>query len=187
MVDSERSSVKTIRLSKSLEKSLEREAKSRKMSLNSFVSSVLAKYDEWDRLAEKFGMMSIPPDEVIALLDNLSGAQIEMTAKKCGEAVPKAIMDFWFSKTTPEAFLKYLSLRMNYQKFVNHEVITGTDGQFILTARHEHGRKWSLWSCNYLAEAIKANFEIEAQFEINGNTYRLECPRLVRADNLISS
>lgn len=179
MVDTERSTVKTIRLTKSLEKSLEREARSRKMSLNSFVSSVLARYDDWDRLAQKFGMMSLPADEVVAILERLSDAQIEEVAKKCGHSIPKAMMDFWFSKITPETFLRYLSLRMNYQHLVNHEVITDSEGKFVLTARHEHGRKWSIWSCNYLAEAIKSNFGIEAKFEINENTYKIECERLV--------
>ena len=182
MVNSEHTSVKTIRLAKSLEKSLEREAKSRSMSLNSFVSSILIRYDEWDRLAEKFGMMSIPPDEIIAMLDNLSDAQIEKTAKKCGESIPKAVMDFWFSKTSPEAFLKYLSLRMTYQRLVNNEVLSGAEGQLVLIARHEHGRKWSVWSCNYLAQAINANFGVEAKFEINGNAFRIECPRLTKIE-----
>lgn len=176
--ESERSSVKTVRLSKHLEKSLEREAKSRKVSLNSFITSILSRYDEWERLAEKFGMMSVPAEDFIAILESIPDAQIEKIARKCGGTVPKAMMDFWFSKVTPEAFLRYLSLRMNYMRFVNHEVITGSEGQFVLTARHERGRKWSLWSCNYLIEAIKANFGVAATFEINGNTYRIEAPSL---------
>lgn len=183
MADSERSTVKTIRLSKTLERSLEREAKSRKTSLNSFVTSILARYDEWDRLAQKFGMMTVPADEVVDILDGLTDAQIEKIARKCGQSIPKAIMDFWFSKITAETFLKYLSLRMNYQRLVNHEVITDAEGQFVLTARHEHGRKWSIWSCNYIAEAIKSNFGIEAKFEINGNSYKIECQHLIARDS----
>jgi hypothetical protein len=182
MVQSEKSTVKTIRLSKTVEKTLEREAKNRKISLNSFISSILNKYDEWDRLAERFGMMSLPGDELTAILEGLSEEDVERIAKNCGRSIPRAVMDFWFSRVSPETFLKYLSLRMNYQHFVNHEVISGDDGQFILTARHEHGRKWSVWSCNYLAEAIRANFGVEAKFEINGNTYRIECPSLSKRE-----
>ena len=152
------------------------------MSLNSFITSVLVKFDEWDRLADKFGMVTMPADVLVAILDGLDDAQIEKVARQCGASMPRAIMEFWFSRATPETFLKYLSLRSSYQHFVNHEVITGTEGQFILTARHEHGRKWSVWSCNYLVEAIRANFRVNPQFEINGNTYRIECPRLTKGD-----
>ncbi len=178
MVEREKTAVKTIRLSKSLERSLEKESRNKKVSLNSLITSVLVKYEEWDRLAEKFGMMSLPAEELIALLEALNEAQIEKIARQCGAGMPRAVMDFWFSRVTPETFVKYLGLRSTYQHFVNHEVVAGTEGQFILTARHEHGRKWSIWSCNYLAEAIRANFGVDSKFEINGNTYRLECPRM---------
>ena len=182
MVESERTAVKTIRLTKSLEKSLEREARIRRMSLNSFVASILTEYDEWDRLAEKFGMMSIPAEELIAILGALNENQVEKLAKQCGASIPRAVMEFWFSKVTPEAFLKYLALRSGYQRFVSHEVVTGSDGQFILTARHERGKKWSIWSCNYLVEAIRANFGVDPAFEINGNTYRIESPRFLKQE-----
>lgn len=174
----EKSTVKTIRLSKSLEKSLEREAQRRKMSLNSFVTSVLLKYDEWDRLADKFGMVTIPDEVLIGILSALDEKQIERIGKQSGASIPKAIIEFWYSRVTPETFFKYLSLRTNYQHFVNHEIVNGNDGQFVLTARHERGRKWSVWSCNYLAEAIRVNFGVTADFEINGNSYRIQCPRL---------
>jgi hypothetical protein len=182
LVETEGTSVKTIRLSKGLERSLEREARNRKMSLNSFVTSILAKYDDWDRLAEKFGMVSLPADELTAILEGLSEAQIEKIARQCGASIPRAVMDFWFSRISAESFLRYLSLRSNYQHFVNHEVIAGNEGQFILTARHEHGKKWSIWCCNYLAEAIRVNFGLEAKFEINGNAYRIECPKLLKTE-----
>lgn len=181
MVDGERSSVKTIRIPKSLEKSLEREARSRKMSLNSFIVSVLMKFDEWDRLADKFGMISIPDDVLMSIIDSLDEGQIEKTAKECGARTPRAIMEFWFSRVTSESFLNYLSLRSTYQHFVNHEIVTDNNGKLVITARHEHGRKWSVWSSNYLAEAIKANFGMNSHIEINGNTFRIECPRLMKA------
>ena len=176
----EKSSVKTIRIPKSLEKSLAREARNRKMSLNTFITSVLVKFDEWDRLADKFGMMSIADDVLLAILEGLDDSQIEKIAKECGSKTPRAIMEFWFSKVSPESFLNYLYLRSTYQHLVNHEVITDSDGQLVITARHEHGRKWSLWSCNFLAEAIRSNFGAESRIEIYGNTYRIECPHLMK-------
>jgi hypothetical protein len=181
LVDKEKSTVKTIRLSKPLEKSLEREARARRMSLNSFITSVLVKFDEWDRLADKFSMMTIPADVIMAILEGLNETQIQKIAKECGASISKAIIEFWFSRVTPDTFVKYLSLRSTYQHFVNHEVITGGEGQLIITARHNHGRKWSIWSCNYISEAIKVNFGLIPQFEINGNAYRIECHQLAKA------
>lgn len=173
--------VKTIRLPKSLERSLEAEARSRKISLNSFITSILARYDEWDRLAEKFGFMCMADDALTAILDSLDDAQIAEIARECGASIPKAIMEFWFSHVSYEAFLKYLSLRSTYQHFVNHEVVTDKDGHLMITARHEHGRKWSVWSSNFLAEAIRTNFGVNPQLEINGNTFRIDCPSIIAA------
>ena len=184
MIDSlvvdERTSVKTIRIPKSIEKVLEREAVNKKISLNTFITSVLTKFVEWDRLADKFGMISLPDEVLMAIIDALDDTQIEKIAKECGSRTPRAVMEFWFSRVTPETFLSYLSLRSTYQHFVNHEVVTDEDGQLVITARHEHGRKWSVWSCHYLAEAIKTNFGVISRLEINGNTFRVECPRFTK-------
>lgn len=176
----EQTTVKTIRLPKSLEKSLETEARIRKISLNSFITSILARYDEWERIADKFGFMYLAGDALIAILDALDDAQIVKIAEECGASIPKAVMEFWFSHVSYETFLKYLSLRSTYQHFVNHEVVSDKDGHLVITARHEHGRKWSIWSSNFLAQAIRTNFGVNPQLEINGNTFRVDSPSLIK-------
>ncbi len=178
MGEIESTSVKTIRLPKALEKSLEKEARARKTSLNSFIVSLLEKFNEWDRLADKFGVINITEDALMSILEKLNEDQIVKVAKDCGASIPKAMMEFWFSRVSYETFLKYLSLRSAYQNFVKHEVVSESDGRLIITARHEHGRKWSVWCCNYLAEAIRVNFGLNPRAEINGNTFRIECPSL---------
>lgn len=68
---------------------------------------------------------------------------------------------------------------------MNHEVTVGGEGQIILTARHEHEKKWFDWSYNYMAEAIRINFGVSPKFEIRGNTYRIESPRLTADQELL--
>ncbi|MCL4517651.1 MAG: hypothetical protein M1587_00465, partial [Thaumarchaeota archaeon] len=120
MGEIESTSVKTIRLPKALEKSLEKEARARKTSLNSFIVSLLEKFNEWDRLADKFGVINITEDALMSILEKLNEDQIVKIAKDCGASIPKAMMEFWFSRVSYETFLKYLSLRSAYQNFVKH-------------------------------------------------------------------
>jgi hypothetical protein len=151
------------------------------MSLNSFIASTLEKYDEWDRLAEKFGILCIEDEVLMAILNGLEGDQIAKIARDCGTRIPKAVMEFWFSQVTPEIFLKFLRLRSRYQRFVNHVVDVGNEGQLVITARHKYGKKWSLWSSSYIAEAIKANFGLTCQIEIDENTFRIECSHFAKS------
>ena len=59
--------LRTIRIDKDLDYALDKDANEHGVSENALISSILAKYVEWDRYAEKFGRVSLP-HEALKLL-----------------------------------------------------------------------------------------------------------------------
>src|SRR2546427_4506957 len=102
--------LRTIRLPVALDSALEEEAGNRTMSTNSFIISILEKYDEWDRQAERFHFMAFPKeqvrDEFAALADP---TLMKRLAKVAGGAGAPERMVFLFYEGGLGGFFKKLA------------------------------------------------------------------------------
>jgi len=166
--------LRTVRLPISIDNSLEEEAAKRGITMNSFVVSILEKYGEWDRLAEKFRFIGFPLQmvrEQYALIKDK--AAIERAARSSGATVPREMMLFWFKEVSLESFLRYLALQAKFQGYAEYE--TSHHGEnIVIVAKHQLGPNWSIWLGAYLEEAIKSNLGVVARVECSDNTVKLE-------------
>jgi hypothetical protein len=139
--------LRTIRLPVALDTALEEEAEKRTMSTNSFIISILEKFDEWDRQAERFHFMAFPKeqvrDEFVALGDL---ALMKRLAKSAGATVPRYA----------------------------HYEIKHHDEKTTIIAKHDLGPNWSAWLECYIGEAIKSNLGVAPRIESSPNTVRFE-------------
>jgi hypothetical protein len=166
--------LRTIRVPVALDAALEEEAGKRTMSTNSFITSILEKYDEWDRQAERFHFMAFPKEQVrdeFAALSDL--ALTKRLAKAAGATVPKEIMLFWFKEVSLDSFIKYLALQAKYQRYAHYE-IKHKDGKTTIIAKHDLGPNWSVWLECYIGEAIKSNLGVVPRIESSQNTVKFE-------------
>jgi len=166
--------LRTIRLPVALDSALEEEAGKRTMSTNSFIISILEKFDEWDRQAERFHFMAFPKEQVrdeFAALEDVT--LMKRLAKSAGATVPREMMLFWFKEVSLESFLKYLALQARYQRYAHYE-IKHHDEKTTIIAKHDLGPNWSVWLECYIGEAIKTNFGVAPRIESGQNTVRFE-------------
>jgi len=166
--------LRTIRLPVALDSALEEEAGKRTMSTNSFIISILEKFDEWDRQAERFHFMSFPKEQVrdeFAALADLT--LMKRLARSAGATVPREMMLFWFKEVSLESFLKYLALQARYQRYAHYE-IKHHDEKTTIIAKHDLGPNWSLWLEGYIGEAIRSNMGVAPKIESSPNTVRFE-------------
>jgi hypothetical protein len=61
--------LRTIRIDKDLDDTLNKAAKENGVSENALISSILAKYVEWDRYSQKFGFVSLPSEALKAIIE----------------------------------------------------------------------------------------------------------------------
>ena len=166
--------LRTIRLPVALDTALEEEAGKRTMSTNSFIISILEKFDEWDRQAERFHFMAFPKEQVrdeFAALGDL--ALMKRLAKSAGATVPREMMLFWFKEVSLDSFIRYLALQARYQRYAHYE-IKHHDEKTTIIAKHDLGPNWSVWLECYIGEAIKSNLGVAPRIESSPNTVRFE-------------
>jgi hypothetical protein len=161
--------LRSVRLPKQLEESLVREAESRKMSVNSFIASILAKYNEWDRIAEKFGFVQLPEDNLRSILEAADEQQLARVGKEQGSKVPRQVMNFWFKEVSHNSFVLYLGLYSHYGRLMEYE-ISQTGRDVTLIVHHKLGIKWSVWLKNYIGEAIRSVYSASPQVESTADT-----------------
>jgi hypothetical protein len=169
--------LRTIRLPITIDAALEEEAANRGTTMNSFVVSILERYEEWDRLAEKFRFIGFPMqmvrDQFSLIKDQ---AAMELMARHFGAMVPKEMMLFWFKEVSLESFLRYLSLQSKFQGYAEYE--TSHHGEkIVIVAKHQLGPNWSIWLGAYLEEAIRSNLEVAPRVEFSDNTVKIEFER----------
>jgi hypothetical protein len=151
----EKSVLKSIRISKKVADTLEESAKDRKISVNALISSILQEYEEWDRMVEKFSFLELPNKMVRRVFEQISQDTAVSLGDELGAELPKEIMLFWFKAVNPEALLNWLSLLSKYEKFSQLEV-SHVGRTIKVIAHHELGKNWSVWLSHYLSGAVKS-------------------------------
>lgn len=166
--------LRTIRLPLIVDAALEEEASKRGMTMNSFVVSILEKYNQWDKLAEKFHFIGFPMelvrDEFAAIKDPEALRQL---ARDAGGKLPREIMLFWFKEVSLDSFLSYLSLQSRFQGYASYEVVH-RGPKIVIIAKHQLGPNWSIWLESYLSEAIRSNLDVVPRVESSFNSVKLE-------------
>jgi superfamily I DNA and RNA helicase len=162
-----------MRISRKTDSLLRRDAKIKGISVNALLSSILTKYSEWDRNAEKFGFTSLTKQVFKGILASTDDESLLRSAKELGARVPKEFILFWFKKITLETFLNYVSLVCKYGGVGACE--SEVDEQHhTLNLQHDFGEKWSRFTRYFLEEGFRSCLGIEAQFDISKNAVFVE-------------
>ncbi len=169
---SSKSVIRSIRIGEALDKSLQQESRARRMSINAFLSSILEKYDEWDRVAEKFSFVTLSTETLREFLKLSDEEGIAKSARELGRRLPKEIMLFWFGGISPDVFISYVSMLSRYQKYFEYQ-ITQTGRTITLTAHHNTGTKWSIWLMNFLDQAIRSTLGVVPSSSYDSNTVKI--------------
>ena len=77
----QKTTTRTLRISKDLDNLLEKDSNDRRVSTNSLISSILTKYAEWDRYTEKIGFISLPRDGFKLIIKSMDEQKIKELAE----------------------------------------------------------------------------------------------------------
>ncbi len=157
--------LKTIRLSESLVRSLEKEAADEGTSVNADVNSILSQHFDWDKKAEEFGFYSIP----IRLLKNiLEGLDDEALARLGREVLPalwKEMAEFFSQDSSLDGMVKFQTMRSKFNPH-NHTRVTQDEGEYTIVWRHDFGPKWSIVVKNAIQQFVRKSFHAEPRISV---------------------
>jgi len=165
--------LRTVRVSEELDGILEKDAKVHRTSVNALISSIMAKYSEWDRYTEKFGHIEIPAALFRAILDLIDENSLTTLAERISVELTNEITSFWFKKINLETLLQFFSIACEYGR-VGEIEIENEGRNYTITIYHEYGKKWSIWLQHFGDKVIRTYAKAIPQHEVTENTVTLK-------------
>jgi hypothetical protein len=161
--------LRTFRVEEELDSLLQKDAKSKGLSVNSLLSIILRKYAEWDRYIEKFSVITMKKESFKTMISAIDDGKITDISQELGDKVPSQFILFWFKKNTLENYLKHISLLCKHGGFGQFE-IEQEGREFTITLIHELGEKWSNFLANWINSGMKRTIDIIPRIDIMQNS-----------------
>jgi hypothetical protein len=152
--DGRKTVLKTIRLSHAEEEILRREAKAKGVTFNALVSTLITRFIEWDRFADKYGFIALPRQSFRYLTSLLHEEQLEKFGRETGLRNASAIAHFWFKRLGVETFLNFLSVSAKYCGIWHYE-IDRQGPNFVLTVHSDIDPAYAVVHRHYFDQAIR--------------------------------
>jgi hypothetical protein len=160
--------LRTIRIPAELAEILERDAEAKRTTVNALLVTILTKYAEWDRVAEKYGLISLPRHGFRRLLEAADEKELYEVSRELGGHRARETILFWFGKVNLETFLAYLKAFSRYAGLAEVEI--ETDGvHYTMRGHHELGERWSNVLKNFMEEAFRSTLGLVPRFETTKN------------------
>jgi len=162
--------MRSVRISRALDDVLRRDAESRGISISSLVSQIFTKYSEWDRLADKFGMVTFGGHSFRKVWEIIDEEQAISWGKEGGSKTAVETAQFWFKRLNTKTFLKLIELYSKYTKFFEYELETRDEREYAITVHHEINEKFSIFLENWFESAIKIFVGVTPKCEVSRNS-----------------
>jgi hypothetical protein len=115
-----RSVLRTIRLTKTLDQALLKEAEDRSVSFNTLANGILSKYCEWDRFQEKTHRVTMPQIMLETLFRNTSQETLAKATKEMGNRIVEMSL-FYFGASDVRSVLRFLEVLGKYSGYLRLE------------------------------------------------------------------
>jgi hypothetical protein len=161
--------LRTIRLSEELDDLLARDAETKRMTTNGLISSIFAKYSEWDRYEEKFGYVSVTRQLFRSLLEAAGEEKVGKIARELTPRLHSDVMQFWFNRKDLGAFLDSFYLYSKYAGTGEGEIVAER-GEYSTTIHHDLGRYWSVYLRNFIQESMRSVLGFNPVIEISDDS-----------------
>jgi len=169
MQKAKKTRLRTFRVEEELDSLLQKDAKSKGLSVNSLLSIILRKYAEWDRYTEKFSVITMKKESFKTMISAIEDDKITNISQELGDKVPSQFILFWFKKNTLENYLKYISLLCKHGGFGQFE-IEQEGSEYTITLIHELGEKWSNFLANWINSGMKSTIGMVPRIDVMHNS-----------------
>jgi len=144
--------MKTFRIPKELDEILTEDARDNGRSQTDQYVSVLRNYVKYDRLARKFGFVSITKGTLRALMEALPERELREVAATQSSRV-EALAEFFFKKKDVDAILEAVDVFSKYGGLFEYTTAK-VDGELTITMRTELGNKGAVYLAEFWREAL---------------------------------
>ena len=138
-----------------MDDALERMAKELGESVNVIAGRALRRLVEWDRIAERTGMVMISPVTLGKLMDSQTVEQARTLGESTANEVWKSMILSYYGKANISSVLESIELMSRYLgRFDFHYATEGP--KRVVTVRHSRGTKWSAFYAGAAATLLSS-------------------------------
>jgi hypothetical protein len=162
--------MRSVRIPRELDDVLRRDAQSRGISFSSLVSEIFTKYSEWDRLANKFGVVTLGRDGFRDIWETIGKEKAASMGKEAGRKNATELAHFWFKRLNTRTFLKLIDLVCKYSKIFEYDLESRDEREYAITVHHEINEVYSIYVENWFESAVKTFIGVTPRCEVSLNS-----------------
>jgi hypothetical protein len=155
--------VRAVRLTDEQESSLRQEAEDRGLAAGTLISLIISKYLDWDRHAEKYGLVTLAPSTFKQFLEAADEEHIRAAGIHAGKILPERTM-FWYKRSNLQAIMEMIGDSCRYGQVAKFDSQVQGDN-YVITLRHDWGWKWSVFLEEWVKAALRESFGIDCLVE----------------------
>jgi hypothetical protein len=162
--------MRSVRISRELDDVLSRDAESRGISFSSLVAEIFTKYSEWDRLANKFGVVTVSRGAFRAMWEIIGKEKAVSIGKQGGSRAATEVAHFWFKRVNTRTFFRLIELFGKYAKFFEYEVESRDGREYTITVHHDINEAYSVYLKNWFESAIESFIGVTPKSQVSPNS-----------------
>jgi hypothetical protein len=173
------------RLNSELERELKEEAEKKGITTSALINNVLERYMLWDRMFERFSLVTLDVSSFRYILDSMSVETAANCGKLTGERI-KGFIQFRHREINIQNFLSWLDQSSKYLAIKQFEILekpsiepelgsqigseTWNAGHYSIALYHDMGIKWSIYNKKRIEAAMNSMFmDVSPTFEVGEN------------------
>jgi hypothetical protein len=158
-------------MTQDLDDILHQDAATKKIGVNTLLSSILTKYAEWDRFEEKYGFMHLTRELFKIVLQTVDEEKLMRISKEFyGGGGPKEFLTFRSKRINIETALEHISAACKYAGLAQCDIAL-QGKEYILTIHHELGQKWSEYLAFIWGQGLmKTTLGLPVEYEVTKNS-----------------
>ena len=169
--DERKSVLKTIRISESLARSLEKEAADEDTTVNAGINSIMSRYFNWDKRLGEYGFVTVAKATFTKLIEAVDDETLVRIGREVVPPLYEEMAELWFHDSAPEKILDAINLRFKFDPLMRAK-ITKEGDVYTLVVRHDLGPKWSILAESTSREVAKRFFHTD--------------PKITRGDSVVT-
>jgi len=169
--------IRTFRLDQDVDEALKRISEEDGESVNVIANRTLRKFVEWDRLAQKIGMMQISRQELVRMMDTLTVDEARALGSWVGSDTVEPQVRYLNAEINLDTFVRLVDLLARYSgRFKFDHTVAG--GKHVMVIHHSMGPKWSAFyegaGSKVLGELLHIDFVSNVTDELCSFEFTLE-------------
>ena len=134
-------------------------------------NQIFGEYIEWQRYAERFGIVSMSKDAFKYVLDSLDDKQIIELATTIGQKAPKEFILFKWKKIDSENIVNFIKIYFGHCGYGQYDYNKDIENSnYTFSIHHDFGRKGSLFLKSFLETLLKSTLKKDCQSIVSENS-----------------